>query len=45
MLLNTAEKAMGRRKIELTEEDRALFKTLSEMTEEERSEYIERPGG
>ena len=45
MLLNTAEKAMGRRKIELTEEDRTLFKSLYEMTAEERSEYIERPWG
>ena len=45
MLLDTAEKAMARRKIELTEEDRTLFETLYEMTAEERREYIERPWG
>lgn len=45
MLLDTAEKAMARRKVSLTEEDRTLFETLYAMTEEERMAYIERPWG
>ncbi len=39
-MLRTAEAAMARRNVKLTEEERNLFKYLYEMTREERETYI-----
>jgi len=41
-LLATAKTAMGRRDVELTEEDIQLFEKLYELTKEERDEWIKK---
>ncbi|MFQ6043690.1 MAG: hypothetical protein ACE5PV_22785, partial [Candidatus Poribacteria bacterium] len=41
-LLATAKTAMGRRDVELTQEDVQLFEHLYELTKEERNEWIKR---
>jgi UDP-N-acetylglucosamine diphosphorylase/glucosamine-1-phosphate N-acetyltransferase len=45
MLLETAGKAMARRKLTLTAAYEKLFRTLYEATEEERAAYMEKPWG
>ena len=41
-MVDTAAKAMARRKVQLTPEDEAILKTVFEMTKEERSYWIKK---
>jgi len=41
-MVNTAAKAMARRKVQLTPEDEAMLRTVFEMTKEERSYWIKK---